>query len=340
MSWNFADYKFIDIPEGRVKRITDQRGQVLWVQGYTNQVPISTDTDGSIYNKTGYKDNTHLSSSGGVSSSAQSGSTTTGFIPFPNGDATVIRMKGVEWKNSTANYGGHYYINFCDSSKKFLAYLSASEAPGVAHVVTIEIDSNGVESVVWNQSYGTTNSLLQYVRKDAKYIRINARGKGADMIVTIDEEIVEGYTNLADASVTSTAPTSNADTNWWLGYRINSSKNAVAWDADGVVTNLIRIRDDNGNMLINDCMHIKGLDCKTDGNFHFYDKSGAYSSYSGGVSSNAAVSYADYDSSVITVTPVFLYPSSKEYFVRIQGHLMGGAGTSNSVVITADERIV
>lgn len=189
MSFNFADYKYLDIPEGRVKKITDQSGRVLWRQGYTNQVPISTDTDGSIYNGVGYKDNTRLSSSGGVSGSSQTNSATTGFIPFPNGDATVIRMKGVEWRYSTANYGGHYYINFYDSSKKFLAYLSANEYANYDHIVTVERDSNGVESVVWNQSYGTTNALLQAVRNSAKYIRINAHGKGADMIVTIDEEI-------------------------------------------------------------------------------------------------------------------------------------------------------
>ena len=37
---------------------------------FTNQVPISTDTDGSIFNGVGYKDNVRLSSSGGISSSA------------------------------------------------------------------------------------------------------------------------------------------------------------------------------------------------------------------------------------------------------------------------------
>ena len=83
----------------------------------------------------------------------------------------------------------YYYINFYDSSKKFLAYLSAGEAPNYTHVVTVARDSDGVESVVWNRSYGTSNTLLQYVRNKAAYVRINAHGKGADMIVTINEEI-------------------------------------------------------------------------------------------------------------------------------------------------------
>ena len=163
-------------------------GVQVW-KSFTNQVPISTDTDGSIYNKVGYKDNTRLSSSGGVSGSAQTGSVTTGFIPWPYGDKTILRLKGAEWKQSSANYGGHYYVNYYDGNKKFLTYLSAAEATGLGHVITITRDSNGVETFEWNQSYGTTNALLQHVRNDAKFIRLNAYGKGKDLIVTINEEI-------------------------------------------------------------------------------------------------------------------------------------------------------
>ena len=165
---DFSQVKKISIPEGEVKQIA-VGGTVLWKAiTYTNQVPISTDTDGSIYNKVGYKDNTRLSSSGGVSGSAQTGSVTTGFIPFPSGDKTVIRMKGVEWKNSTANYGGHYYMDFYDSSKKFLCYISADTAPSNTHVFTITRDSNGIETAEFSQTYGTSNVFLQNIRNNAK----------------------------------------------------------------------------------------------------------------------------------------------------------------------------
>jgi hypothetical protein len=184
---DFSNVKKISISAGDVKQI-EIDGVVVWKGGYKNWVPLSTDTDGSIYNGVGYKDNTRLSSSGGVSGSAQTNSVTTGFIPF-GGVTDVVRMKGVEWVNSRANYGGHYYINFYDSNKKFLNYLSAGDYPNLTHVVNITRDENGVETVVWNDNYGTTNLLLQCVRNDAKFIRINAHGKGADMIVTINEEI-------------------------------------------------------------------------------------------------------------------------------------------------------
>lgn len=189
MALNFDDYIYLAIPEGDVKQIANSSGQILWKRGYINQVPISTDTDGSIFNGTGYKENVRLSSSGGISGSAQNGSVTTGFIPYSGGDAGVIRMKGVRWLNTSQDGLGHYYIIFYDKNKKFVTYFSAGEQPNYTHVVTVTRDANGVESVVWNQNYGTTNSLLQYIRSNPAYIRINAYGKGKDMIVTVNEEI-------------------------------------------------------------------------------------------------------------------------------------------------------
>lgn len=187
---DFSQAKSLAIPEGEVVKITDAAGNVLWQAiTFTNQVPISTDTDGSIYNGIGYKDNVRLSSSGGISSSAQNGSVTTGFIPW-YGDTTYLRMKGVDWLDAGSE--GHHYINFYDENKKFLVYLATNEynSGGWNHVVTVTQDANGVETVKWNEEYGTTNSTLQYVRA-AKYIRITAKGSGANMIVTINEEITE-----------------------------------------------------------------------------------------------------------------------------------------------------
>lgn len=189
-SIDFSQVKAVAIPEGDVIRI-ELSGTVLWQKKtFKNQVPISTDTDGSIFNGAGYKENARLSSSGGISGSAQNGSVTTGFIPFKqtDGKLDVIRMKGVEWLGATSKYGGHFYINCYDSNKKFLDYLASAELNTYAHIVTVTRNSAGVETVQFNDSYGTSNAKLQYFRK-ASFIRITARGKGADMIVTINEEI-------------------------------------------------------------------------------------------------------------------------------------------------------
>ena len=167
-------------------------GVLVWMaKTFTNQVPISTDTDGSIFNGVGYIENRRLSSSGGLSSSAQNGSVTTGFIPW-YGDTTYLRMKGVEWKNASANYGGHHYVVFYDANKKSRGsndYIFSGGTDGLSHVVTVTQDANGVETIKFSETYGTSNSMLQWVRS-AKFIRITAHGKGADFIVTVNEEIV------------------------------------------------------------------------------------------------------------------------------------------------------
>lgn len=188
MVFSFSDYARLIIPEGEVRQITDDSGQVIWKRGYINQVPLSTDTDGSIFNGVGYKDNTRLSSSGGVSGSAQNGSVTTGFIPCAPYD--VIRLKGVIWLGTGTEMGlGHYYFNFYDKDKKFLCGFGEGSYKG---------NYDRVASIVYDASSGVTtfqhtshDNAYLYVSdlQSAVYFRVNAYGKGKDMIVTVNEEI-------------------------------------------------------------------------------------------------------------------------------------------------------
>jgi hypothetical protein len=189
---NLSDFKKLSIDGVEMKELSVNGVRIWNPITFTNQVPISTDTDGSIFNGTGYIENRRLSSSGGLSSSAQNGSVTTGFIPF-HGDGDIIRLKGVEWLNATTNYDGHYYIMFYDANKKSRGNNDYIASRGVSagdnsRILTVTRDSNGIETFVFNKDYGTSNALLQWVR-NASYIRITAHGKGADMIVTINEEI-------------------------------------------------------------------------------------------------------------------------------------------------------
>ena len=115
---NLTNFKKIFINGVELKQLLINGIQVWKAITFTNQVPISEDTAaGSVFNGVGYIENRRLSSSGSLSSSAQNGSVTTGFIPW-YGDTTVIRMKGVEWLNATANYNGHFYIMFYNANKK------------------------------------------------------------------------------------------------------------------------------------------------------------------------------------------------------------------------------
>lgn len=186
---NLPDFKELAIDGINLVEMFINGVKVWAMKTFTNQVPISTDTDGSIFNGTGYIENRRLSSSGGLSSSAQNGSVTTGFIPFPDGDKTVIRMKNVKWKTAHSDGHGHHYICFYDSGKNYISYFSAADQSIYSHVITVTRDANGIETVTFNQEYGSTNLLLNDIREKAKFIRITAYGKGADMIVTINEEI-------------------------------------------------------------------------------------------------------------------------------------------------------
>lgn len=127
--------------------------------GFTNQIPLSIDSSGSIYNGAGYKAGYRISTSSG-NESAASGMTVTGFIPVPN--SATIRVKGIDLSsgNSTmAWYGTDFKFksgNYCNN-----AFETA--------------DSNGVRKKAFTNAAG--------------YIRISG-AFGDNPIITVNEEIV------------------------------------------------------------------------------------------------------------------------------------------------------
>lgn len=157
---------------------------------FTNQVPISTDTDGSIFNGTGYKEDVRLSSSGGISGTAQVGSVTTGFIPYTPG--ATIRLKGVEFTGAKTKYGGHYYANFYKEDFTFSTYMAANDSyDGTDHPTVFKQSYDEATGACVINTSGCLNntSASAQLLQSAKYIRITAYGKGADFIATVNEEI-------------------------------------------------------------------------------------------------------------------------------------------------------
>lgn len=95
---------------------------------YTNQIPISTDTDGSIFNGTGYMEARRIGSSGTVGTlgneNASKAAFVTGFIPIKSGD--VFRFKNcficTQSVSDTSVYGiatWNLRIGYYGSSKEF-----------------------------------------------------------------------------------------------------------------------------------------------------------------------------------------------------------------------------
>lgn len=154
--------------------------------GYTNLVPTSTDTDGSIYNGTGYKDNARLSSSGGVSSTAQAGSVTTGFMPYSG--LGVIRIKGATWEHES---GKHYYVNAYDADKTFKRNINAQAVSGgdPAGVSVVYDGATGVTTIDLNGLSSTNATRIDF--EAASFIRLTAKGSGSDLIVTVNQEITD-----------------------------------------------------------------------------------------------------------------------------------------------------
>lgn len=137
---------------------------------YTNQVPLSIDSSGAVYNGTGYKDNMRINSSGAESNSA--GFALTGFIPCVAGD--VIRLGGEG-------------ITFNEYGAMLFTYNSAKTA-----IQGEDYSKLGQEA--YGYTAGDANSLFKWSPNASKhagcaYIRISAKGLGANMIVTKNEVI-------------------------------------------------------------------------------------------------------------------------------------------------------
>ena len=147
---------------------------------YTNQLPLATDTDGSIYNGVGYASGLRLNSSGAAEGYA--GSYLTGFIPVKMGD--VVRLKNVTWQNgvTTGLKSGNQRVSFYDANK---AHLGQTNAIGLGGALLGVKDANGIwtQFTVKNWSGGNITN--------AAFFRLNCAGITAESVITVNEEIAE-----------------------------------------------------------------------------------------------------------------------------------------------------
>lgn len=150
--------------------------------GYTNQVPISIDTDGTVFNGKGWVEQTRLSSSGG-SKTAEYASTT-GYISASS--CAVVCIKGVSWT------GGSSYVCAYKSDFSFVSALNGEGAYGGGEIVSRIDDVTTIKLL--------SNSDIAYIRVSASLSASDAGassvanpkdGPGSYLIVTVNEEITE-----------------------------------------------------------------------------------------------------------------------------------------------------
>ena len=144
---------------------------------YTNQIPLSVDAGGAIYNGVGYKSGVLLNASGAETSG--SGVAVSGYIPVKKGD--IIRIKDT---------------SRADVDTTLILTLTAAKA-GTANC------GKTISSIQGNALYGTitingnvatwdTSGIGYYFWNDFAWLRVTTHS--ADAIVTVNEEIADTVT--------------------------------------------------------------------------------------------------------------------------------------------------
>lgn len=137
-----------------------------------NQIPISTDATGNIYNSIGYKKNTFVNNNGVEATSY--GYYTTGYIPCSIGD--VIRFLNMSFVKGDNNCR----IVFYDANKTFLKYAGANSSYFMDTLFEGVLDGdNYVRFTLKNQSEISATA----------YIRICCARIAGDSVLTVNEEI-------------------------------------------------------------------------------------------------------------------------------------------------------
>ena len=167
---DFSQFKKLTIGGVELKQLFINGVQVWKGVSYTNQIPISTDKDGSVYNGKGWKDATY-DNNGNVGTNGTTD--LTGFIPCKAGD--VIRLKNMPFTASVAACRITYY----KSDKSFITQHIAASSWYMNNVLKGVKDSSG------NYIQLTINSSIGAVA----FIRFTAASITADSIVTVNEEI-------------------------------------------------------------------------------------------------------------------------------------------------------
>lgn len=140
---------------------------------YTNLVPTAVDSSGA---PAPYTDGQMLSSSGVISDNPSF--TTTGFIPFDGGASHIYRIggEGVSWNE----YGCRIAWYNADFSLK-------GSVLGYDHLGRSQYYPTKVEDA--NAAAAFSTDINVSPPQGAAYFRVSAKGSGANLIITLDQEI-------------------------------------------------------------------------------------------------------------------------------------------------------
>ena len=158
---------------------------------YTNQLPVSTDESGAIYNGTGYKTGYRLGSSSTESEVTGTNPTfITGFIPVADGQTVRLKncyidtdgINGFNSAETTAYYGkaaNSLYISLYNSSKGALNAVYWSNLEGSGYFTDLNTDGEGKVTE------------FKINRSGIAYIRLTLAGDAPNAIITVDQPITD-----------------------------------------------------------------------------------------------------------------------------------------------------
>jgi predicted MPP superfamily phosphohydrolase len=152
---------------------------VEWYE-YTNVVPTSIDTDGTVFNTTGYKEGTRLNSSGAEATLARA--ICSGFIPYNNED---IRAYGARVDNLEA---GAFYVCFYNAAFEKIGVIPGREFSGSNPGLTSEmVDERMLLTIDVSE---VTNENFKGYMNDATYMRVSMSScSGQVFVVTLNERL-------------------------------------------------------------------------------------------------------------------------------------------------------
>ena len=146
---------------------------IIEESAYINQIPISTDTDGSIYNGTGYKVGCRINSSG-VLKEGETNYAVTGFIPFKFYDIAYISADVFEGNK------GNCVVSAFNAEKTFRTSAYVNNSYGI-----ITIDDKG--NYVFDPTKATSG-IANW--QTAAFIRVTGVSTMSDAsIITVNEPI-------------------------------------------------------------------------------------------------------------------------------------------------------
>lgn len=178
-TFKYVNYDGSTLDIGNIE-ITDGEEEVL---PYINQISISTDENGNVYNGCGYALDTSIGSTTGATKS-NTGYSCTGFIPVNFGDV-------IHFKNPTLANNGNYRVFFYTANKEWIKYDETGNdnpfmtAPNIISFLEHELDTEGNIAKFTVKAYGNR------IPSDTAYMRVSYNTKITnDTVITVNEEIV------------------------------------------------------------------------------------------------------------------------------------------------------